>query len=97
MAGKGDIEKAQSDAGEFLHASLATRERTYQALARETNVRIGLIAGDRAAVKECIGKALHIVERLEVPVAAWRVRDIFLSAPPVRNILATQQSRATGL
>ena len=42
---QGDLEKAQSDAHEFLTASLATRERTYQALAWETNARVALIAG----------------------------------------------------
>jgi hypothetical protein len=70
---KGDIEKAQSDAREFLNASLATRERTYQALAWETNARVARIAGDQGAVEDCVGKALSIVERFEVPLAAWRV------------------------
>jgi DNA-binding winged helix-turn-helix (wHTH) protein/tetratricopeptide (TPR) repeat protein len=132
---RGEVEKAQSDAHEFLIASLGTRERTYQALAWETNARIALISGDGATAEECIGKALDIVERFEVPVAAWRVhataaetatrdpglaraqwnrsaetiirladslprteplREIFLSAPPVRKILATQQTRASG-
>jgi tetratricopeptide (TPR) repeat protein len=67
---RGDIEKAQSDAHEFLNASLATRERTYQALAWETKARVARIAGDQAAADECIGKALNIVEQFEVPVAA---------------------------
>jgi CheY-like chemotaxis protein len=125
---KGDIEKARREAQEFLKASLKTRERTHQALAWEANARIAMISGDHDAVADCIGKALSIVERWEIPIAAWRVhataaeaathpevarvqwrlsaetitrladslsrteplRETFLSAPPIRNILATQ-------
>jgi hypothetical protein len=125
---KGDIEKARREAQEFLKASLKTRERTHQALAWEANARIVMISGDHDAVADCIGKALSIVERWEIPIAAWRVhataaeaathpevarvqwrlsaetitrladslsrteppRETFLSAPPIRNILATQ-------
>jgi tetratricopeptide (TPR) repeat protein len=132
---KGDAEKAQWEAQEFLKASLRTRERTYQALAWEANARIALIAGDHAAVEDCINKALSIVEQWKVPVAAWRVhataaeaatdpelarehwrlsaetitrladslsrteplRETFLSAHPIRRILATQEARASSL
>ena len=125
---KGDIEKARREAQEFLKASLKKRERTHQALAWEANARIVMISGDHDAVADCIGKALSIVERWEIPIAAWRVhataaeaathpevarvqwrlsaetitrladslsrteplRETFLSAPPIRNILATQ-------
>jgi hypothetical protein len=125
---KGDIEKARREAQEFLKASLKTRERTHQALAWEANARIAMISGDHDAVADCIGKALSLVERWEIPIAAWRVhataaeaathpevarvqwrlsaetitrladslsrteplRETFLSAPPIRNILATQ-------
>ena len=70
---KGDIEEARREAQEFLKASLKTRERTHQALAWEANARIAMISGDHDAVAECIGKALSIVERWEIPIAAWRV------------------------
>jgi hypothetical protein len=132
---KGDLEKARWEAQEFLKASLNTRERTFQALAWETNARIAMISGDHASVADCIGKALSIVERWEIPLAGWRVhataaeaatapelahaqwrlsaetitrladslspteplREIFLSAPPIRRILDTQRSRASHL
>ncbi len=132
---KGDLEKARWEAQEFLTASLNTRERTFQALAWETNARIAMISGDHASVADCIGKALSIVEQWEIPLAAWRVhataaeaatapelahaqwrlsaetitrladslspteplREIFLSAPPIRRILDTQRSRASHL
>jgi hypothetical protein len=69
----GDLEKARDEAQRFLRASLATRERTYQALAWEANARIAMLCGDRNSAEECIGEALNIVDRWEIPVAAWRV------------------------
>jgi len=130
---KGDIERAQREAEEFLKVSLKTRERAHQALAWEANARIALISGDRDKAVECVGEALRIVERWEIPVAAWRVyataakaattpesarkqwklsadaitqladslprseslREIFLSAPPIRGILSTEYPRAS--
>ena len=132
---KGDLQKARWEAKEFLNASLRTRERTYQALAWEANARVAMIADDHAAAEECITQALSIVERWEIPVAAWRVhataaeaaihpepareqwrlsaqtiirladslsrieplRETFLSAPPIRIILATQQASTSSL
>jgi hypothetical protein len=132
---KGDMEKARYEAREFLRASLKTRERSHQALAWEANARLAMNLGDHAAVEDCIGKALSLVERWELPVAAWRVhataaeattdaelarvqwrlsaetitrladslspteplREIFLSAPPIRRILATQPRGASDL
>jgi DNA-binding winged helix-turn-helix (wHTH) protein/tetratricopeptide (TPR) repeat protein len=132
---KGDLEKARQEAQEFLQASLKTRERTFQALAWEASARIAMMSQDRAAVEQCIGQALSIVGRWELPLAAWRVhataaqaatdpelartqrqlsaetiarladslsrteplREAFLSAPPIRQILDTQSSRASGL
>jgi ATP/maltotriose-dependent transcriptional regulator MalT len=132
---KGDIEKARHEAQKFLQASQKTRERTHQALAWEANARVAMAAGNNDSVANCVGKALSIVERWEIPVAAWRVyataaevatdpelarvrwrlsaetitrladslsrteplREIFLSAPRIRQILNTQQSRAPGL
>ncbi|HTB11670.1 MAG TPA: AAA family ATPase [Bryobacteraceae bacterium] len=131
---KGDMEKARREAQEFLKASLKTRERTFQALAWEANARVGIASQDHAAVEDCIGNALGLVGRWEMPLAAWRVhataaeaatdpelsraqwrlsaetitrladslsqsepsREIFLSAPRVRQILG-RQSRASGL
>jgi DNA-binding winged helix-turn-helix (wHTH) protein/tetratricopeptide (TPR) repeat protein len=132
---KGDTEKARRQAQEFLKASLRTRERTYQALAWEANARMAMISGDHAAADACVSQALSLVERWEIPVAAWRVHataaeaatdpklarvqwrlsaetitrladslsrtepslEVFLSAPRIRQILNTQQSRASGL
>jgi hypothetical protein len=132
---KGDVENARREAQEFLKASLRTRERTFQALAWEANARIAMISQDHAAMQECIGNALSIVERWEIPVAAWRAhataaeaatdpelaraqwrlsaetitrladslsrtepsREMFLSAPRIRQILDIQRSRASGL
>lgn len=70
---KGNVQKARWEAQQFLKASLRTRERTHQALAWDANARVAMIAGDRPAMEECIGKALSIVERWEIPVATWRI------------------------
>jgi DNA-binding winged helix-turn-helix (wHTH) protein len=70
---KGDIEKANSDAKAFLRASLATRERTHQALGWEINARVATLMGDRTRAEECIAKALNLIEQFEIPLAAWRV------------------------
>ncbi|HWY47734.1 MAG TPA: AAA family ATPase [Bryobacteraceae bacterium] len=70
---KGDFQKARWAAQEFLKASLRTRERTHQALAWEANARVAMMASDHVAAEECITQALSIVERWEIPVAAWRV------------------------
>jgi tetratricopeptide (TPR) repeat protein len=79
---KGDLERAQSHAREFLQASLATRERTFQARAWETNARVLMAMGQGSAAEECIGKALEIVEHFEAPIAAWRV---YATAAEVEN------------
>lgn len=129
---KGDLENARREAQEFLKASLGTREQTFQALAWEANARVAIASHDRAGAEECIPKALGIVARWEILVAAWRVhataaeaatdpalareqrrlsaetiarlahslsgteplRETFLSSPPVRQILDTQQPGA---
>jgi hypothetical protein len=90
---KGDIERARSEAREFLKTSLATRERTYQALAWEANARVAMIPGDRPAMEECIGKALSIVEQWEIPVAAWRVHKTAAEVAPDPELALAQWRR----
>ena len=63
---QGDLAQARSQAERFLHATLATAERTWQALAWDATARVALAAGDLA-------QALVTMEDVEVPLAAWRV------------------------
>jgi hypothetical protein len=70
---KGDLMQARAEAERFLDLTLATAERTWQALAWEANARVGVAGGDHHRARTCIEKALSTMEGFEVPLAAWRV------------------------
>lgn len=70
---KGDLAQARAQGERFLQATLATAERTWQALAWEANARVAMAEGDIKRAQECIAKALSTMEGFEVPLAAWRV------------------------
>jgi tetratricopeptide (TPR) repeat protein len=70
---KGDLQRARTEAQRFLQLSLATAERTWQALAWEANARLALAEVDLEGARDCIAKALSTMEGFEVPLAAWRV------------------------
>jgi DNA-binding winged helix-turn-helix (wHTH) protein/tetratricopeptide (TPR) repeat protein len=69
----GDRSGAQREAGRFLELSLATADRHWQGLAWEVNSRVALEERDLPRARDCIAKALAIVQGFEVPLAAWRV------------------------
>jgi DNA-binding winged helix-turn-helix (wHTH) protein len=69
----GDCTSAQVEAKRFLDAALATEERTWQGLAWEANARVALANRDHPRARDCIGQALATVQRVELPLAAWRV------------------------
>jgi hypothetical protein len=71
---KGDLVQARPQAERFLEVTLATKERTWQALAWEANARVAMAEGDVPRAQDCIVKALSTMEGFEVPLAAWRVR-----------------------
>jgi DNA-binding winged helix-turn-helix (wHTH) protein len=71
---KGDLVQARPQAERFLEVTLATTERTWQALAWEANARVAVGEGDVPRAQDCIVKALSTMEGFEVPLAAWRVR-----------------------
>jgi len=131
---KGDLARAHPQAERFLKVTLATVERTWQALAWEANARVAMAQRDLVRAKRCIDEALSTMEGFDVPLANWRahataaelyaqtaktevmqhhreqsratilrlansmgaeepLRKVFLSAPSVRNILATENDR----
>ena len=53
--------------------TLATAERTWQALAREANTRVAMAEPNMERAHECLANALATMEGFEVPLAAWRV------------------------
>ena len=70
---KGNLKQARIEAERFLQVTLATAERTWQALAWETNARIAMAELDLDRARDCIAKALSTMQDFEVPLAAWRV------------------------
>jgi hypothetical protein len=69
----GDLKQAGSEAERFLELTLATPERTWQALAWETGARVAMAGGDHLRARASIQNALSTMEGFEVPLAAWRV------------------------
>jgi hypothetical protein len=70
---QGDLAQAQPQAEQFLQVTLATAERTWQALAWDANARVALATRDLARAHACIAQALSTMEGFEVPIAAWHV------------------------
>lgn len=70
---KGDLAAARIEAERFLSATLATAERTWQALGWEANARVAMAQLDLDRARECIAKALSTIEGFGVPLAEWRV------------------------
>jgi tetratricopeptide (TPR) repeat protein len=70
---KGELQRARTEAERFLQLTLATAERTWQALAWEANARVAMAEVDLEGARDCIAKALSTMDGFEVPLAAWRV------------------------
>jgi hypothetical protein len=68
-----DLMQAGLEAERFLALTLATAERTWQALAWEASARVTMAGGDHHRACTCIEKAPSAMEGFEVPLAAWRV------------------------
>jgi hypothetical protein len=64
---------ARTEAERFLSVTLATAERSWQALAWEANARVAMAQLDLDRARDCIAKALSTMEGFEVPLADWRV------------------------
>jgi hypothetical protein len=70
---KRDLPRARPEAERFLELTRATAERTWQALAWDTNARVAAAERDFTRARTCIDQALSTMEGFEVPLAAWRV------------------------
>ena len=70
---KGDLSHARPEAEHFLELTLATAERTWQALAWEASARVAIAQRELHRAQNCIDHALAAMEGFEVPLAAWRV------------------------
>jgi tetratricopeptide (TPR) repeat protein len=69
----GKIVNARSEADGFLVSALSTADPHLQTLAWEMKARVAMAEKDWKGAEEHVHKALAVLEKLEVPVAAWRV------------------------
>lgn len=69
----GSLEKAGIEADDYLSAALETADPHLQALAWEMQARIAIAKEDWSRAEDCVRKALEILRRFEVPVAAWQI------------------------
>ena len=69
----GNITNARLEADSFLESALSTDDPHLQALAWEMKTRVAIAEGDWNGARQDILAALAIVEKCEVPVAAWQV------------------------
>ena len=70
---KRDLAKARLHAEVFVNVTLASGDRTWQALAWDANARVAMAEGNLQRAQECIVKAAATVENYDVPIGAWRV------------------------
>src|SRR5262249_36542209 len=69
----GNTVKARENADGFLESALSTSDPYLHALAWEMKARVAMTEKHWKAAKEYIESALTILDKFEVPVAAWQV------------------------
>ena len=75
--------------------TLATAERTWQALAWDANTRVAMAEPNMERAHECLANALSTMEGFEVPLAAWRVHATAVALyEGTGNRVAVKQHRA---
>jgi DNA-binding winged helix-turn-helix (wHTH) protein/tetratricopeptide (TPR) repeat protein len=71
----GNLAKASDEADAFLESALSTEDPHVQALAWEMKTRIAIAEQAWDAATNHLREALSLVERFEIPVAAWQVHS----------------------
>jgi len=69
----GNISNARLEADGFLDSALSTADPHLQALAWEMKTRVAMAQKDWMGAPEYVQRALAIVDKFEIPVAAWQV------------------------
>jgi len=69
----GDVSNARLEADSLLRAVLATADPHLQALAWDLKARIADAENNHAGAREAVWQAISIVEKSQIPVAAWQV------------------------
>jgi DNA-binding winged helix-turn-helix (wHTH) protein/tetratricopeptide (TPR) repeat protein len=70
-----NVAKASAEANTFLESALSTADPHLQALAWEMKTRIAMAEQAWDAAASHLRDALSLVERFEIPVAAWQVHS----------------------
>jgi ATP/maltotriose-dependent transcriptional regulator MalT len=73
---RGDSARAGRHAKDLLALTACSAEATWRALALEVAAQIAMCERDLPRAREHITEALSVVERFEIPVAAWRVQAL---------------------
>jgi len=68
----GDLASAHTGANGFLESALSTADPHLQALAWDLKSRVAMADSDLHDARESIQEALTIIEKFEIPVAAWQ-------------------------
>jgi tetratricopeptide (TPR) repeat protein len=69
----GNLANAVLEADRFLDAALSTDAPNLQAIAWGTKARVAIAQTKWVDADECVQRAFAVVEKFEVPVAAWQV------------------------
>ena len=69
---RGDLPRAREEGDRLLAEAAASAERTWQALAWETNARVAFASGDPRLAQDRIERGLGALDAVEAPVAAWQ-------------------------
>ena len=69
----GNLANARQEADCFLESALSTDDPNLQALAWEMKARIAIAAGEWSEAEQSVLQSLAILQRFDVPIAAWQV------------------------
>jgi DNA-binding winged helix-turn-helix (wHTH) protein/tetratricopeptide (TPR) repeat protein len=69
----GDIAEAHREADDVLASALSAADPNMRALAWEMKSRVARVENDFDGARVCIDHALAILDRFDIPVAAWQV------------------------
>ena len=71
----GDVAGARREVDEVLSAALSTVDPNMHALAWEMKSRVARAENDFNSACECVDRALAILDRYDIPMAAWQVHS----------------------
>ncbi len=93
----GDLARAREEVDLFVANATSSAERTWQALAWETQARVALAGGDLDGGHDSIHRALSAIENVEAPVAGWQAHATAADVALARGdtVAATHHQQAS--